>query len=212
MRTFTASLLVATALCGASPAAAASYLAFDFYAKGTGTEFIGSRTGTTPNMQRDFNQFSGTLYYNLEGSTPPQTTPTGISYAGLISTPVVLGQTAASGFNFQAFTPFTSGFISYAINGSACFGNTDPFSTPTGAYATDPSCSAITANYSDGFAIYGYDFTGIVQSVNFRIVEAETIPDITFSIPEPSTWALMLAGFGMVGYAMRRRRVAFAHS
>jgi len=31
-----------------------------------------------------------------------------------------------------------------------------------------------------------------------------------FAVPEPSTWALMLAGFSMVGFAMRRRRVAFA--
>ena len=30
------------------------------------------------------------------------------------------------------------------------------------------------------------------------------------AVPEPATWALMLAGFGMVGYAMRRRRIAFA--
>jgi len=30
------------------------------------------------------------------------------------------------------------------------------------------------------------------------------------AVPEPSTWALMLAGFGMVGYAMRRRKLAFA--
>lgn len=28
------------------------------------------------------------------------------------------------------------------------------------------------------------------------------------AVPEPSTWALMLAGFGMVGFAMRRRKVA----
>jgi hypothetical protein len=25
-------------------------------------------------------------------------------------------------------------------------------------------------------------------------------------IPEPAGWALMMAGFGIVGYAMRRRR------
>lgn len=36
------------------------------------------------------------------------------------------------------------------------------------------------------------------------------VSDVTAAIPEPSTWALMLAGFGMVGYAMRRRRVAYA--
>lgn len=30
------------------------------------------------------------------------------------------------------------------------------------------------------------------------------------AVPEPATWALMLAGFGMIGSAMRRRRVGFA--
>ena len=30
------------------------------------------------------------------------------------------------------------------------------------------------------------------------------------AIPEPSTWALMLAGFGMVGYAMRRKKARAA--
>jgi len=29
-------------------------------------------------------------------------------------------------------------------------------------------------------------------------------------IPEPATWAMLIAGFGMVGTAMRRRRTAFA--
>ena len=42
---------------------------------------------------------------------------------------------------------------------------------------------------------------------NYRLViDYDEVP----AIPEPSTWALMLAGFGMVGYAMRRRKVAFA--
>jgi hypothetical protein len=29
-------------------------------------------------------------------------------------------------------------------------------------------------------------------------------------IPEPATWAMMIAGFGLVGAAMRRRQAAFA--
>ncbi len=29
-------------------------------------------------------------------------------------------------------------------------------------------------------------------------------------VPEPATWAMMLAGFGLVGVAMRRRRADFA--
>jgi len=30
----------------------------------------------------------------------------------------------------------------------------------------------------------------------------------SFAVPEPATWALMILGFGAVGFAMRRRRQA----
>lgn len=33
---------------------------------------------------------------------------------------------------------------------------------------------------------------------------------IETAIPEPATWAMMIAGFGLVGAALRRRRTAFA--
>lgn len=32
----------------------------------------------------------------------------------------------------------------------------------------------------------------------------------TSAVPEPASWLTMIAGFGLVGYAMRRRKVAFA--
>jgi hypothetical protein len=31
----------------------------------------------------------------------------------------------------------------------------------------------------------------------------------TAAVPEPGTWALMILGFGVVGYAMRRRQIAY---
>lgn len=33
-----------------------------------------------------------------------------------------------------------------------------------------------------------------------------TVSRVTAAVPEPSTWALMILGFGAVGYAMRRRQ------
>jgi hypothetical protein len=33
-------------------------------------------------------------------------------------------------------------------------------------------------------------------------------PNTVSGVPEPASWALMLGGFGLVGGAMRRRRVA----
>ncbi len=55
--------------------------------------------------------------------------------------------------------------------------------------------SVLAGRYAIGIA----NFAGVAGG-SYR---ANVVID---AIPEPSTWALMLAGFGMVGYAMRRRR------
>lgn len=80
-----------------------------------------------------------------------------------------------------------------------------------------------TIAISAGFAAYAGDISvgtgpGPIQSINvlFSTPSASPIVVTDFDapsaglVPEPSTWALMLAGFGMVGYAMRRRKLAFA--
>jgi hypothetical protein len=36
-------------------------------------------------------------------------------------------------------------------------------------------------------------------------------PNNTTVVPEPSTWALMILGFGMVGFASRRRSKTVSH-
>lgn len=33
-----------------------------------------------------------------------------------------------------------------------------------------------------------------------------TITDVTAAVPEPATWAMMMLGFGIVGYGVRRRK------
>jgi len=51
----------------------------------------------------------------------------------------------------------------------------------------------------------GTDYDSGYFGANFRLV--------TGGVPEPSTWAMMLGGFGALGYAMRRRqKVAFSMS
>ncbi|MBB3691801.1 FxDxF family PEP-CTERM protein [Sphingomonas sp. BK580] len=39
-----------------------------------------------------------------------------------------------------------------------------------------------------------------------------TFTPISSAVPEPATWAMMIMGFGVVGYAMRRRRTAVRFS
>ena len=48
--------------------------------------------------------------------------------------------------------------------------------------------------------------------VRVTITGITTQPPGIGGVPEPSTWAMMLIGFGATGYAMRRRRSKLAHT
>jgi hypothetical protein len=68
----------------------------------------------------------------------------------------------------------------------------------------------------------GAQFFGVVSSVPFSLVvavqtnnpgvaDAFGIDDIMYNVvPEPGTWAMMIAGFGLVGAAARRRKALAA--
>ncbi|HWL47607.1 MAG TPA: PEPxxWA-CTERM sorting domain-containing protein [Sphingomonadaceae bacterium] len=68
----------------------------------------------------------------------------------------------------------------------------------------------------------GADQVGAITLLVARTSDTpfESTPSIKFGtkfegnivgfVPEPATWALMIAGFGLVGAAMRRRQAAFA--
>ncbi len=61
--------------------------------------------------------------------------------------------------------------------------------------------------YDDGTKIYGMRFGG-----NYILLTgtADGVPP-TGGVPEPATWGLMIAGFGLVGFAARRRREVVAN-
>jgi hypothetical protein len=59
----------------------------------------------------------------------------------------------------------------------------------------------------------GFTFTpgglGSQANARFQNFNARGSGDFTATVPEPSTWAMLLLGFGLVGFA-RRRQVAAA--
>jgi hypothetical protein len=52
----------------------------------------------------------------------------------------------------------------------------------------------------------------VVQFQGFGSVGYGPLLDnvVVTQVPEPATWAMLIAGFGLVGSAMRRRRTAVA--
>lgn len=88
-----------------------------------------------------------------------------------------------------------NGFVSSGLGGAATFSNagtttTLNFTTPSAHYK-----QFVFTTRTDGF-------TSQAQAYN--------IGSLTFAVPEPATWGLMIVGFGMVGVAARRRRPALA--
>ena len=78
-----------------------------------------------------------------------------------------------------------------------------------GAYLGDPAAGSFTLSYgSNVSALTLQDFYVRYQGLTALngIGSATGREVVTPPVPEPSTWAMMLFGFGALGFAMRRRR------
>lgn len=90
---------------------------------------------------------------------------------------------------------------------------------------TNNSTSAFaTANYNTGarFDVYRYDISalgGVLNTIGFScngtcnsdnglpfLAGVTLTQEAVAAVPEPATWAMMLVGFGGIGFAMRRRK------
>ena len=112
-----------------------------------------------------------------------------------------------SGGELSAVVPGTAGNALVSIPG-------DGFSNVTSDYLSFPPIqltdfSISLGNVVPGFAI-GNGGLGIQSNARFQNFTARGSGDFTAAVPEPGTWAMLLLGFGMVGFAARRRQVAAA--
>ena len=68
-----------------------------------------------------------------------------------------------------------------------------------------------TVNRIEGdFRIYTLDASGNVESDAFGTLLGGTLTITNAAVPEPASWAMMIAGFGLIGGAMRRRTAQLA--
>ncbi|WP_114226517.1 MULTISPECIES: PEPxxWA-CTERM sorting domain-containing protein [Sphingomonas] len=113
-----------------------------------------------------------------------------------------------------SFTPAACGSLANEFGGSTTGTNNLSFGgTCTGSYDSFAQTIATIAgaSYTLGF---NANFSGGGESAGNAGLRAD-VSNAVAAVPEPGTWALMILGFGAVGYGMRRRRatttsVAFA--
>lgn len=177
--------ILAAATLIASTGAQAALVTLDFES-GTPGNAIGTLSGAT---------FTNGFYFQCGGGCPPPATGIFASGSGTTSTMTVTFATTA---NYVSFVNVSNSSLT--------------------ATAYDSLNNFLGSTYSNE----GFPISGATLSLNFANIKYVTfspdtpqyqfgIDDLSFNaVPEPSTWALMIAGFGLTGYAMRRRTVALA--
>ncbi len=109
-----------------------------------------------------------------------------------------LGSTLLLRFSYQNF--FTQLVANPAAFGVAPFTQTGNCINNRPVYSGSTDCTGY-------FSFDGIHPTAQVQAALYRQVLTATGLD---AVPEPASWALMIAGFGMVGTALRRRSASAA--
>jgi hypothetical protein len=122
---------------------------------------------------------------------------------------VVTGtMTSPSGFTFAL-----GGLNANGCSGSGnffCFDNTAIGPTPStllsGPLTFTFNVTADTAGIWANYANPDFKIDWVGTNNNYDLVSQPIPVNTNNGVPEPATWAMMLLGFGAVGYTMRRRR------
>jgi hypothetical protein len=228
MKLIRRAIAAAVVLCAAGSASAAITLNFedvnatypsgfafvqDFYNGGT------SSVGTSgTNFGVSFSSNAQAICLNTVGVTCSNTSRGGLApgseKGGLffLAGPETFMNVAAgfdTGFSFNYSAPNNPGNVSVfdGLNGTGTLLAT--LALPT---TTSGPCAGFNAGFCPFFPV-GVAFSGVAKSVSFAgvanqiVIDDVTFGSITPGIPEPETYALMLAGLGVIATVARRRKM-----
>ena len=123
-----------------------------------------------------------------------------------------LGQLAAGSYMMQLFLPQwdANWATAFSLNGV----RSDPVQAggvlaggPNYPGRRMPQWISVTFD-ADGLTDYSILSEGVTTYQLLSAFQLRTVPSLTTGVPEPSTWAVMILGFGLTGAAYRRRRRA----
>jgi len=150
-------------------------------------EFYAGRAGTLTPLLYNRVDTNGAITFTLLGIGTTRTVGSGVNTFdfGLTQGTALTGTNSYFGFRTMGL-----GVVSYGYQSS----------TLPGTFATSPGSPGVGSTIVFDPAYQSPD-TG--NGLNFR---AYSINATTGAVPEPATWGMMIAGFGMMGAAMRTRR------
>jgi hypothetical protein len=130
------------------------------------------------------------------------------SGTGALSYDFLLGDTAT----LNVTDAFVVGDVFQIFDNGVSLFTTGPFNL-AGGTTSDPDTAFAGSIYSHGSIVLGagsHSITGIATSSPTGSGGAYIELVKGGAVPEPATWAMMIAGFGMVGYMARRRTARVA--
>ncbi len=213
--------VAATALTAVPASATVTTLTFDGNicgASGTGVCGNGSQLGTSHGSTAEV-----AVSYLASGNSGSQpfasfwTTGYGdisnVIYANIASSTLAVAFAPTSGFEVRLLG-FTAGCflgrsdcqsLPYSVS-SAGFSTIAGTATPTGAIADIVSVNSAWSGSAISLLIGPNMFNGALDNIAF---ESRAI--VTGGVvPEPASWAMLIAGFGLIGAVARRRRMLLA--
>ncbi len=202
-------VLVAVGVIGAATTAHAGTVTEDFESCGTVTQSLGtdvSLSAANPGPCASivpgitFSPDAGNdLYIAGPGQSANTTTALGVDYPS----------GGHDNISFSSPETIFSADFNQNFGGGTQSGSPAAFTIDTffggnliGSYNFDVASGSST-NF--GFVSSPFDFLQVSQvGTGFAVIDNVTF-GTSSAVPEPATWAMMLVGFGMVGFAMRKR-------
>jgi hypothetical protein len=173
--------------------------------------------GLTSSIQFNFLNRTGNTFnfsYTLMNTSGAPIDASRVTIFGFNTDPNITGATTGAGDDFNVISSGNqpNGLAALEI----CFKDAGPTNNCTGASGGVAIGGSTSGTFGLTFASQLNQITMNAFSVRYQGIDSQTLGirggsasgvPLPPAVPEPATWAMMLAGFGLVGAGLRRRRL-----